>query len=83
MIKFATRYDVRSDAPLLASIDVGLAKVPIIHRHRFRFPHFWRNGIQRREHFLLVIGMIGKRMRHNQQALLVVRHLDIVVLVTA
>ncbi len=80
MMRFAPGSDERVDAQFLASIDIGLAKVPVVHRHRLRFPDFWRDGREGRNGLLFIVGMIGKRMCHNQQALLIIRYLDIVVL---
>src|SRR6266542_4003318 len=75
--------NVRLNPALLTRLNICGAKIPIVHRARFRWPALGGNRIQGRLGFSLIGRVVREREAHNQQARLIDRDLGVIVLLEA
>lgn len=83
MVRLTPGSNIGFDFSLLEGMNIGFTEVTVVQGSRFGFAQFGSNSIQGGHGLLLVIGMVGKSMRYDEQALLVSSHLHVVVLVKA
>ena len=83
VMQFASDGDRRCNAALFQGGYVGRAEVASIQRPGRRCAQGIGQGIQRWFHFRLIVGMVGQRVGHNQQTVVVRRDWGIVRLVKA
>src|SRR6266516_4232071 len=75
--------NLRVNGASLTGRNSRFAKVAIVQRARRGSPNLGWNRVQGRFDFSLIGGMIGQRLAHDQQALLIVGHLGVLVLLEA
>src|SRR5579883_3000902 len=80
MMGITTRGDVRLDTAFGTGYQGCRAKVASIQRRCLGSAYLRRNGSECRLSFLAIVGVIGKRISHDEQTLLIDRHLCVVIL---